>query len=247
MLRSHKLNKSDTHTHTHRFKRGSVFCLWIMRKDKQLLDVFLLLQVKCDKEKNPKVWSCSIDSSVSLNFVLFSNQRQSADSSIHWLVVWFLNINQLSQTEDRVPEPQSLHTAAAVWWLRRLVSNQRSAGQSSVDHLIDYGLTHSPASLLICGSLLLGCIVSSSSSFRSRSMLSSSSSSSLLFRGVHVILFSFFSLRRALANQVDTCVRVILVMMASMIFSPLVGYGFLRCSLSQAFSVAVASRVAFFL
>ena len=38
---------------------------------------------------------------------------------------------------------------------------------------------------------------------------------------------------------------VILVMIASMIFSPLVGYGFFLCSLSHAFSVAVDSRVAF--
>ncbi|TRY85933.1 hypothetical protein DNTS_011944, partial [Danionella cerebrum] len=78
------------------------------------------------------------------------------------------------------------------------------------------------------------------------SMLSSSSSSSLRFRWVQLILFSFLSLLRALANHVETCVRLILVMMASMIFSPLVGYGFFRCSLSQAFRVAVASRVAFF-
>jgi len=70
-------------------------------------------------------------------------------------------------------------------------------------------------------------------------------SSPALFLGDQVILFSFLSRRRALANQVETWVRVILVMMASMIFSPLVGYGFLRCSLSQALSVAVASRVAF--
>lgn len=55
-------------------------------------------------------------------------------------------------------------------------------------------------------------------------------SSTALFLGDQVILFSFFNLLRALANQVDTWVRVILVMMASMIFSPLVGYGFLRCS-----------------
>lgn len=34
--------------------------------------------------------------------------------------------------------------------------------------------------------------------------------------------------------------------MASMIFSPFVGYGFLRCSDSQAFSMDVVSRVAFF-
>jgi hypothetical protein len=34
--------------------------------------------------------------------------------------------------------------------------------------------------------------------------------------------------------------------MANMIFSPLVGYGFFLCSDSQALSVAVDSRVAFF-
>lgn len=68
-----------------------------------------------------------------------------------------------------------------------------------------------------------------------------------LFLGAHVILFSFFSLRLAFANHVETWVRVILVMMASMIFSPLVGYGFFLCSCSQAFSVLVVSRVAFFL
>lgn len=72
-------------------------------------------------------------------------------------------------------------------------------------------------------------------------------SSPALFFGDQVILFSFFSLRRALANQVDTCVRVILVMMANIIFSPLVGYGFLRCSYSHVFRVLVVSRVAFFL
>ena len=36
-------------------------------------------------------------------------------------------------------------------------------------------------------------------------------------------------------------------MMASMIFSPLVGYGFFLCSFSHAFRVAVDSLVAFFL
>lgn len=86
----------------------------------------------------------------------------------------------------------------------------------------------------------------SSLSFSSSDTIASSSSS-VLFLGSHVILFSFFSRRRALANQVDTCVSVILVMMASIIFSPLVGYGFFLCSLSHAFSVAVDSRVAFFL
>ncbi|KFM68187.1 hypothetical protein X975_23550, partial [Stegodyphus mimosarum] len=35
-------------------------------------------------------------------------------------------------------------------------------------------------------------------------------------------------------------------MIASMIFSPFVGYGFLRCSYSQAFKVLVVSLVAFF-
>ena len=49
------------------------------------------------------------------------------------------------------------------------------------------------------------------------------------------------------ALWLPTCVSVILVMMASMIFSPLVGYGFFLCSLSQAFKVAVDSLVAFFL
>lgn len=39
--------------------------------------------------------------------------------------------------------------------------------------------------------------------------------------------------------------RVILVMMASIIFSPFVGYGFFWCSCSQAFRVLVVSRVAF--
>lgn len=53
--------------------------------------------------------------------------------------------------------------------------------------------------------------------------VSSFLSSPALFLGDQVILFSFLSLRLALANQVDTCVRVILVMMANMIFSPLVG------------------------
>ena len=36
-------------------------------------------------------------------------------------------------------------------------------------------------------------------------------------------------------------------MIASIIFSPFVGYGFFLCSYSQAFSVLVVSRVAFFL
>lgn len=52
---------------------------------------------------------------------------------------------------------------------------------------------------------------------------SASSSSSHRFLGDQVILFSFFSRRRAFANQVDTCVNVIFVMMASIIFSPFVG------------------------
>lgn len=85
----------------------------------------------------------------------------------------------------------------------------------------------------------------------SPSIFSSSSShplsSEVLLRGDHVILFSFLSLRRALANHVDTCVKVILVIIASMIFSPLVGYGFFLCSWSQAFRVLVVSLVAFFL
>ncbi len=84
---------------------------------------------------------------------------------------------------------------------------------------------HRPASVSVQSPLSVG-LFGSSSSFFSRSMFSSSSSSSLRFRGVQVILFSFFSLLLALANQVDTWVRVIFVMMASMIFSPLVGYGF---------------------
>lgn len=83
---------------------------------------------------------------------------------------------------------------------------------------------------------------------QSRSLLRSSFlSSPALFFGDQVILFSFFSLRLALANHVDTWVRVILVMIANMIFSPLVGYGFLRCSYSHVFRVLVVSRVAFFL
>ena len=36
------------------------------------------------------------------------------------------------------------------------------------------------------------------------------------------------------------------MIIASIIFSPLVGYGFFLCSLNQAFKVAVDSRVAFF-
>ena len=86
--------------------------------------------------------------------------------------------------------------------------------------------------------------------FRPLALTSSSlllSSSSTRFRGSHVILFSFLRRRRALANHVDTWVSVILVMIASMIFSPLVGYGFFLCSFSHAFSVLVVSLVAFFL
>ena len=79
----------------------------------------------------------------------------------------------------------------------------------------------------------------------SPSLSSSSSSSSQRFLGDHVILFSFFSRRLALANHVETWVNVIFVIIASMIFSPLVGYGFLRCSFSHAFRVEVVSRVAF--
>ena len=48
-------------------------------------------------------------------------------------------------------------------------------------------------------------------------------SSSDRLRGDHVILFSFFNRLLAFANHVETCVRVIFVMMASMIFSPFVG------------------------
>lgn len=65
------------------------------------------------------------------------------------------------------------------------------------------------------------------SSFPSVLLLSPSSlllsSSSTRFRGSQVILFSFLSRRRALANQVETCVSVIFVMIANMIFSPFVG------------------------
>lgn len=39
-------------------------------------------------------------------------------------------------------------------------------------------------------------------------------------------LFSFFSRRRAFANQVETCVSVIPEMSAKYTFSPFVGYGF---------------------
>ena len=59
-------------------------------------------------------------------------------------------------------------------------------------------------------------------------------------------MLSFFSLLLALANHVDTCVRVIRVTIASITFSPFVGYGFLRWELSQAFKGPVVSRVAFF-
>lgn len=52
---------------------------------------------------------------------------------------------------------------------------------------------------------------------------SSSSSSPGRFLGDHVILFSFLRRRRAFANQVDTCVRVIFVSSASIIFSAFVG------------------------
>ena len=52
---------------------------------------------------------------------------------------------------------------------------------------------------------------------------SAASSSSHRLRGDQVILFSFFSRLRAFANQVDTWVNVIFVMMASIIFSPFVG------------------------
>lgn len=45
----------------------------------------------------------------------------------------------------------------------------------------------------------------------------------------------------------NTCVNVILVMMASIIFSAFVGYGFFLCSLSQIFNGPVVSRVAAFL
>lgn len=71
------------------------------------------------------------------------------------------------------------------------------------------------------------------------------SSSSHLFLGDQVILFSFLSLRLALANHVDTWVSVIWVIMANIIFSALVGYGFFLCSFNQALSVEVVSRVAF--
>ena len=75
-------------------------------------------------------------------------------------------------------------------------------------------------------------LLSSSSSSPSSSSLYPSLSlrSPQRFLGDHVILFSFFSRRLAFANQVDTCVKVIFVKIANIIFSPLVGYGFLRCS-----------------
>ena len=65
------------------------------------------------------------------------------------------------------------------------------------------------------------------------------------FRTVILYLLSFLILRRALANHVETCVSVILVMMASIIFSALVGYGFLMCLHSHAFNIAVDSRPEF--
>ena len=44
-----------------------------------------------------------------------------------------------------------------------------------------------------------------------------------------------------------TWVRVILEIIASLIFSPFVGYGFFPCSFSQAFKIAVDSLVIYFL
>uniref|UniRef100_T1J2B0 Uncharacterized protein n=1 Tax=Strigamia maritima TaxID=126957 RepID=T1J2B0_STRMM len=84
------------------------------------------------------------------------------------------------------------------------------------------------------------------SSSRCSSSSSLSTSPGLFFTS-HVTLLSFLSRRRALANQVDTCVNVIFVMMANIIFSALVGYGFFLCSLSHALSVAVISLVGGFL
>ena len=69
------------------------------------------------------------------------------------------------------------------------------------------------------------------------------------YRKFEEFFFLFDSLTKGVTTELwlPTCVSVILVMMASMIFSPLVGYGFFLCSLSQAFKVAVDSLVAFFL
>lgn len=72
-------------------------------------------------------------------------------------------------------------------------------------------------------SLRLSLETSSLSLLSSESLSTASSSSSVLFLGSHVILFSFFRRLRALANQVDTCVSVIFVIIASIIFSPFVG------------------------
>lgn len=58
--------------------------------------------------------------------------------------------------------------------------------------------------------------------------------------------FSFFIRRLAFANQVLIWVKFILVAELSMIFSPLLGYGFSRCRSSHCLSTAVDSRVAFF-
>lgn len=59
--------------------------------------------------------------------------------------------------------------------------------------------------------------------------------------------FTVLYLRRrwALVKLVGTSVRVILVMVASILSSPLVGKGFLQCPLSQALRVPVLSHVAF--
>src|SRR6218665_3992106 len=64
---------------------------------------------------------------------------------------------------------------------------------------------------------------SAPSSSSSSLLVLSSSSFSVRLRGDHCILFSFFRRRLALANHVDSWVKVIFVMMASMIFSPFVG------------------------
>lgn len=138
--------------------------------------------------------------------------------SINWWLEWLQRINE--QTKQR----SMLHNQFLLC-LTRILS-------------VFIDSAHSPL-----WSRLLS-ISESSLSFSSSDTIASSSSS-VLFFGSHVILFSFLRRRRAFANHVDTWVSVIFVMIASMIFSPFVGYGFFLCSLSHALSVAVDSRVAF--
>lgn len=116
----------------------------------------------------------------------------------------------------RVSERPAVPAAAAInWWFLRASSSAALAAASDEDEeLLLFSWRDAAADPWPS---LESCRAGGASS------PSASSSSSHRFLGDQVILFSFFSRRRAFANHVDTCVSVIFVIMASMIFSPFVG------------------------